>query len=76
MKFYNRCARGGSFTQGHNNGRNEHYEAKRTSLISPVGLFIMPLGASEAVVKTKLTEEKTLAGFGLTGHSEIHIQSR
>ena len=68
MNSYNRFARGGSF------GRREHSEAKHTSPISPVGLFIMPLGASAAVVKTELREEKTLAGFGPTGHSGIHIQ--
>jgi len=63
MNFYNRFARGGSF------GRREYSEAKRTSPISPVGL------SSAAVVKTELREEKTLAGFGPTGHSGIHIQS-
>ena len=30
--------------------------------------------SSAAVVKIKLREEKTLAGFDLTGHSESHIQ--
>ena len=33
----------------------------------------LPL-SSAAVVKTKLREEKTLAGFDLTGHSGTHIQ--
>jgi len=47
---------------------NKNPEAKFTSLTSPVGL------SSAAVVKTKLREEKTLAGFDLTGHSESHIQ--
>jgi hypothetical protein len=43
---------------------------------SPAGPFIMPLGASAAVVKkTGLRIEKALAEFGRTEHSAIHIQS-
>jgi len=71
MNFYNRYARGGSF------GRKENAGSEFISPSSPAGLFIMPLGASAAVVnkKKELKEGKALNGFGLTGHSGIHIQS-
>jgi len=65
MNFYNRYARGGSF------GRKENAGSEFISPSSPAGL------SSAAVVnkKKELKEGKALAGFGLTGHSGIHIQS-
>jgi hypothetical protein len=51
-------------------GEEKHASARFTSPSSPVG------PSSAAVVKTNLRKEKILAGFGPTGHSEIHIQSR
>jgi hypothetical protein len=43
----------------------------------PCSSFVFPPKtppSSAAVVKTKLREEKALAGFDPTGHSGIHIQ--
>jgi hypothetical protein len=65
MNFHNLYARGGSF------GRKENAGSEFISPSSPAGL------SSAAVVnkKKELKEGKALAGFGLTGHSGIHIQS-
>ena len=68
MNFHNRFAS----TQGHNKepcGRGWGDDLCSSVLSSP-----KTPPSSAAVVRTKLGEEKTLAGFDLTGHSESHIQ--
>jgi hypothetical protein len=83
MNGHNRFAsteghkRGGSFARGHNMGE-ERIPHSLCSPPSPVGLFIMPLGASGAVVKKKQTDPrkgKALGQSRFTRHARIHIQT-